>query len=210
MNLKLKLPAAAVCCLALVSGCSRDTVPEQAPTPVPTLECKDTPPGFDIPIQWQQTSSKPEIPKPEGTPPTDLVCSDVVEGDGEQIALNDSITVDYVGVTWASGAQFDASWDRGTQATFGLAKGRLIDGWTIALPGMKVGGRRLLIIPPELAYGEASRSAEIPPNSTLIFVIDIRAAVKPAATGDPSGSTGKPPTGTGQQTGTGQPTGTAP
>ena len=117
---------------------------------------------------------KPVIAKPTGDPPTELVKEDIVKGKGKTVKEGDEITVDYVGVNYSTGDQFDASWDSGTPATFQLAPGQLIDGWIQGIPGMKVGGRRMLTIPPDLGYGAQGSPPAIPPNETLIFVIDVR------------------------------------
>ena len=83
------------------------------------------------------------------------------------------MTVQYVGVSYSTGEQFDASWDRGSPAQFQLSEGQLIQGWIEGIPGMKVGGRRLLVIPPTLGYGTQGQPPDIGPNETLVFVIDM-------------------------------------
>ena len=118
--------------------------------------------------------AKPEIGKPTGDPPTELVKEDIVTGKGPAVKEGDSITVQYVGVNFSTGDQFDASWDNGAPITFQLAKGQLIDGWVQGIPGMKVGGRRKLTIPPDLGYGAQGSPPTIPPNETLVFVIDLK------------------------------------
>ncbi len=119
-----------------------------------------------------ELGSKPEITLPGGEPPTELVVVDIVEGDGEVVPVGATVTTDYMGVSWTNdGAEFDSSWDRGEAATFPLSG--VIPGWTQGIPGMKVGGRRLLIIPPDLAYGDAAPSPDIAPGDTLVFVIDM-------------------------------------
>lgn len=113
--------------------------------------------------------SKPEIDMPTGTAPTTLVIRDVVAGSGSQAAAGALVTVHYVGVDFESGEQFDASWDRGQPIEFPLAG--LIQGWQDGIPGMREGGRRELVIPPRLAYGENGRHRLA--GRTLIFVIDL-------------------------------------
>lgn len=116
--------------------------------------------------------TKPTITLPEGDAPTELVIEDLVEGDGEEAGAGATVTVHYVGVSWAHGGrQFDASWDRGDTISFGL--NQVIAGWTQGIPGMKVGGRRMLVIPPQLGYGAQSPTPAIAPNDTLVFVIDL-------------------------------------
>jgi peptidylprolyl isomerase len=120
------------------------------------------------------TTTKPVVKPPKGSPPKQLQTKDLVEGSGEEAQAGDEVTVDYVGVNYRSGKQFDASWDRNEPFTFTLGGGEVIPGWDQGVEGMKVGGRRELIIPPELAYGATGYPPEIPPNETLIFVIDLR------------------------------------
>jgi peptidylprolyl isomerase len=117
---------------------------------------------------------KPVIAKPSGEPPTELVKEDIVSGKGKAAKVGDQITVHYVGVNYSTGDQFDSSWDRGEPAQFGLEKGGLIEGWIQGIPGMKVGGRRKLVIPPDLGYGAQGSPPAIPPNETLVFVIDLK------------------------------------
>lgn len=116
--------------------------------------------------------SKPEITLPGGEPPTELVVHDLVVGDGDEATAGAIVTTHYVGVSWLNdGRQFDASWDRGEPISFPLSG--VIQGWGEGIPGMRVGGRRLLVIPPELGYGAQSPTPDIAPNDTLVFVIDL-------------------------------------
>ncbi|MEO2108407.1 MAG: FKBP-type peptidyl-prolyl cis-trans isomerase [Actinomycetota bacterium] len=116
--------------------------------------------------------TKPEITLPDGPAPAELVITDLVEGDGAEAGPNATVTVHYVGVSWTHGGkQFDASWDRGSTISFGL--NQVIAGWTEGIPGMKVGGRRMLVIPPNKGYGAQSPTPAIAPNDTLVFVIDL-------------------------------------
>ncbi|MDO9379963.1 MAG: FKBP-type peptidyl-prolyl cis-trans isomerase [Nocardioidaceae bacterium] len=114
--------------------------------------------------------TKPEIDFPGGDAPTTLQSTDVVVGDGDEAKPGDRVEVHYVGVEFDSGEQFDASWDRGESITFPLQG--LIAGWQEGIPGMRVGGRRQLVIPPELAYGPAGGGHRLS-GQTLIFVIDL-------------------------------------
>jgi peptidylprolyl isomerase len=116
--------------------------------------------------------TKPKVKVPNGAPPRKLESRDLVQGDGATAKAGDEVTVQYVGVDYRSGEQFDASWDRGEPFTFPLGGGEVIQGWEQGVQGMKVGGRRELIIPPELAYG-SQQAGPIAPNSTLVFVIDL-------------------------------------
>jgi peptidylprolyl isomerase len=119
------------------------------------------------------STEKPEIDFPGGEPPTELQITDLWEGDGEVAKPGDTVSVHYVGVAYSTGEQFDASWDRGDPLEFRLGAGRVIAGWDQGVAGMKVGGRRQLIIPPHLAYGDRGAGHVIKPGETLIFVCDL-------------------------------------
>ena len=118
-------------------------------------------------------SKKPDVKAPEGDAPEKLEIEDVVTGKGRAAKSGDSVKVHYVGVAYSNGQQFDASWDRGTPFDFVLDKGMVIKGWDQGVLGMKVGGRRRLTIPPDLAYGPEGQPGAIAPNETLIFVVDL-------------------------------------
>lgn len=113
---------------------------------------------------------KPEIDMPEGPAPTELVAEDITVGEGNEAVAGGKVTVHYVGVDFENGEQFDSSWDRGESITFPL--NGLIQGWQEGIPGMKVGGRRELICPPEKAYGPAG-AGHFLSGKTLVFVIDL-------------------------------------
>ncbi|MED7950751.1 MULTISPECIES: FKBP-type peptidyl-prolyl cis-trans isomerase [unclassified Streptomyces] len=119
------------------------------------------------------TVSKPEIDFPVGDPPAELKIRDIVVGTGEEAKPGQVVEVHYVGVTFATGEEFDASWNRGSTFKFPLGGGRVIKGWDQGVAGMKVGGRRELVIPPHLGYGNQSPTPAIPAGSTLIFVVDL-------------------------------------
>jgi peptidylprolyl isomerase len=116
---------------------------------------------------------KPEIDFPEGPAPADLEITEIWEGDGPQAKEGDQVKVHYVGVAYSTGEEFDASWNRGSPLEFQLGAGRVIAGWDQGLQGMKVGGRRKLVIPSHLAYGERGAAGVIAPGETLIFVCDL-------------------------------------
>ncbi|MEA2420582.1 MAG: peptidylprolyl isomerase [Thermoleophilaceae bacterium] len=120
----------------------------------------------------KDTSTKPVIPKPSGTPPRKLVKEDIVKGKGPPAKNGDVLTVNYVGVAFSTGKEFDASWDRGQPFGLHLGGGDVIKGWDKGLVGMRKGGRRMLTIPPELGYGSEGYPPAIAPNETLIFVVD--------------------------------------
>ena len=124
---------------------------------------------------------KPEIDFPGGEPPADLEVKDVWEGDGPVAKAGDTVSVHYVGVAFSTGEEFDASWNRGTPLRFQLGVGQVIPGWDQGIVGMRVGGRRKLVIPPHLAYGERGAGGAIGPNETLIFVVDLVSTAKPGA-----------------------------
>jgi peptidylprolyl isomerase len=119
--------------------------------------------------------TKPKVSVPKGAPPKKLETKDLEEGSGAAAKAGDAVTVNYVGVNYKTGKEFDASWDRGEPFTFTLGAGEVIPGWDQGVAGMKVGGRRELIIPPSLGYGAAGAPPAIPPNETLVFVVDLEA-----------------------------------
>jgi peptidylprolyl isomerase len=129
--------------------------------------------GAVLPIS-SDLKKKPKIPKPKGTPPSKLVIKDIVEGKGPAVKAGQTATVDYVGVSFSTGQEFDASWDRGEPFPFPLGGGQVIQGWDQGVEGMKVGGRRELVIPPDLGYGPQGSPPAIAPNETLVFVIDLK------------------------------------
>ena len=118
-------------------------------------------------------ADKPQVSVPDTPPPSELVKIDEVVGDGAEAAPGTTVTVHYVGVSWSTGEQFDASWDRSDAFRFGLGAGHVIAGWDEGVAGMRVGGRRTLHIPPEKGYGSAGAGGVIAPNETLIFVVDL-------------------------------------
>ena len=135
--------------------------------------------GVTLPPEASDLNVKPVIPKPKGPPPGGLQVRDVVSGKGKVAETGDKLTVQYVGVAWSTGKQFDSSWDRGREPfKFELGAGMVIPGWDQGLVGMKVGGRRELVIPPDLAYGPQGQPPAIGPSETLVFVIDLKKAQK--------------------------------
>jgi peptidylprolyl isomerase len=121
----------------------------------------------------KDTSARPVIPRPSGTPPRRLQKEDLVRGKGPRAKLGDTVTVHYAGVTFSTGEEFDASWNRGEPFAFPLGAGAVIAGWDRGVVGMKVGGRRRLVIPPHLGYGDRGAGGAIKPGETLIFVVDL-------------------------------------
>lgn len=116
---------------------------------------------------------KPEIDFPGGEPPAVLEVTDIWEGEGPVAKPGDTVQVHYVGVAYSTGEEFDASWNRGDPLEFRLGVGQVIAGWDQGVQGMRVGGRRQLIIPPDLAYGDRGAGRSIAPGETLIFVCDL-------------------------------------
>ena len=116
---------------------------------------------------------KPKVKVPSGKPPKKLVIKDLIPGTGQAAKAGDPITVNYIGVDFANGKPFDNSYDRGQPFPFQLGGGQVIPGWDRGLVGMKVGGRRELVIPPSLAYGPQGQPPVIKPNETLVFVVDL-------------------------------------
>ena len=120
------------------------------------------------------TDQKPTVSIPGEPPPAALLTEDLIEGDGPEATPGVMVTVDYVGVAWSTGNQFDASWDRNDTFAFTLGAGEVIGGWDQGVQGMRVGGRRQLTIPPDLAYGRQGAGGVIGPDETLVFVVDLR------------------------------------
>ncbi len=118
-------------------------------------------------------ATRPDVDPYDGPAPTDLVVDDLTVGEGEEATPGRTVTVHYVGVAQSTGEEFDASWNRGSPFRFPLGAGRVITGWDRGVAGMKVGGRRRLVIPPHLGYGDRGAGSAIKPGETLIFVVDL-------------------------------------
>lgn len=116
---------------------------------------------------------KPEVKVPSAAPPKKLEETELIEGTGAEAKSGDEVTVQYVGVNFENGKEFDSSWSRSEPFSFTLGVGEVIPGWDQGVEGMKVGGQRQLVIPPELAYGETGAPPAIGPNETLVFVVDL-------------------------------------
>ena len=116
---------------------------------------------------------RPQIDKPEGDIPFELLIDDIVVGDGAEATAGATVTVHYVGVAFRSGEEFDASWNRGEPFRFKLGKGQVIPGWDQGVAGMHVGGRRKRTIPSALAYGARGAGGAIAPHEPLVFVVDL-------------------------------------
>jgi FKBP-type peptidyl-prolyl cis-trans isomerase len=118
-------------------------------------------------------ATEPKVTPPRGSAPTKLVTKDLITGTGTEAKAGDTVTVNYVGILYKGGKEFDASWKRKEPFQFKLGEGKVIRGWDEGVAGMKVGGRRELIIPSELAYGKNGSPPTIPANAPLVFVVDL-------------------------------------
>ena len=164
------MPALALAAAGL-AGCGSSNkatgvvlVPAQGATAAPVATTPKPAPAI---------SKKPTVTVPSGAAPTKLVTKDLVTGTGQTAKAGQTVTVNYVGVLYKTGKEFDSSWSRNQPFTTALTAGSVIPGWVQGIPGMKVGGRRELIIPANLAYGKAGSPPTIPPNSPLVFVVDL-------------------------------------
>jgi peptidylprolyl isomerase len=146
---------------------------ETAPPPAAQEETETEPTPSEQREALKDTSTKPVIPRPTGSPPRRLEKEDIVRGQGPAAKAGDTVLVHYAGVTFSTGEEFDASWNTGQPFPFPLGGGQVIDGWDRGIVGMKPGGRRMLTIPPELAYGAQGFPPAIGPNETLVFVVDL-------------------------------------
>jgi peptidylprolyl isomerase len=147
------------------SPASSTTPSTAAPTTVATVPVQDPSPAGTF-------GTAPTINVPPGAPPTQLAGSDLIVGTGPVVKMGDKVTAQYVLATYSTGQQIQTSWTS-SPFSFVLAKGKIIDGWVGGVPGMRVGGRRELIIPPSLGYGSTSPTQGIAPNDTLVFIVDV-------------------------------------
>jgi peptidylprolyl isomerase len=177
MRPKLIILSLALVLGAGVAACGDDDEPasETAATPTATPTETASEAGIEALVQGtsDRTDTKPELPAPKGEPPEELVIRDIVRGKGPKAKQGDTLTMQYVGVSWSNCQQFDASWDAGQPFPFQLGAGMVIQGWDRGMVGMQKGGRRLLVIPPDLGYGETGAGDAIGPNETLVFVVDL-------------------------------------
>jgi peptidylprolyl isomerase len=168
------LPLALTCAALFAVGCGDDDDDGGGSAATATLAAPTATTPATTPSQGADLSKKPVVKPPSGPPPKQLEVKDIVKGSGQAAKAGDTLTVNYVGVNYSNGKQFDASWDRGEPFSFPLGAGQVIPGWDQGLVGMRPGGRRQLTIPPDLAYGAQGAPPDIPPNATLIFVIDLQ------------------------------------
>lgn len=165
----------AVVLLAGLAGCTTDGGSGQAsPKPVPSPSTESSAPMSSDTSQYitvtGDAGKPPVLGSPKGAAPSHLVVSDIYPGTGATVAAGSTLTVQYTLLAWSTGKIVESSWTGGSPATFPLAG--VIQGWQQGLPGMKAGGRRLLIIPPALGYGSVA-SGPIAANETLVFVVDV-------------------------------------
>src|SRR3954471_17476231 len=153
-----------------VAGCGGSEATKTAD--IPAADAPAPPPAPKASTNLKDTKSKPVVPKQSGPPPKKLVVKDIVVGKGKGAKTGDNMKVQYVGVLYDTGEQFDASWDNGSPFDFQLKKGSVIEGWVEGLQGIKPGGRRELTIPAKLAYGSQGQGSSIPPNAALVFIVD--------------------------------------
>jgi peptidylprolyl isomerase len=164
-----KITAAIAALTLFAAGCGDDKKNDtSASSPTATV----TTPTATATTPATPTAKKPKVSVPSGPAPKKLVIKDIKKGTGAAAKSGDQLTVNYVGVLYKTKKQFDASYDRGQPFTLTLGAGQVIPGWDKGLVGMKTGGRRELIIPPADGYG-ANGAGPIPPNSTLVFVVDL-------------------------------------
>jgi peptidylprolyl isomerase len=146
------------------------TASSSATTPTPTTTSSTSTSTVPLPAALK---TKPKVVPPSGPPPKGLEVKDLIKGTGPAATATSSITVQYVGILYKGGKQFDASWNDGNGQPTTLPLSGVIKGWQEGIPGMRVGGRRELIIPPSLGYGPSGSPPKIPGNATLEFVIDL-------------------------------------
>lgn len=165
---KLSIALISICAALAIAGCgsSDSSSSESSESTATTTESTSTEAAGG-------EKTKPKVTVPKGAPPKQLETKELEEGSGAEAKSGDEVTVQYVGVDYKNGKEFDSSWSRNEPFSFTLGAGEVIPGWDQGVEGMKVGGRRELIIPPELAYGEAGAPPAIGPNETLVFVIDL-------------------------------------
>jgi peptidylprolyl isomerase len=161
----IALPALLACAALALAGCGGSGGSSSGESTATSGETTSAEAGGE--------KTKPKVTVPKGAPPKKLVVKEIEAGSGAEAKSGDEVTVQYVGVNYKNGKEFDSSWSRDEPFAFTLGAGEVIPGWDQGVEGMKVGGRRELIIPPQLAYGESGAPPAIGPNETLVFVIDL-------------------------------------
>jgi peptidylprolyl isomerase len=175
MRLRYSIVAALAALSMVGAGCSEEEATNKTGGDS-TADLSSAPPSDTTAApETAPARSKPKIAKPTGAPPKKLVKEDLIVGKGSPAAAGDQLKVNYVGVSFKSGKEFDSSFKAGQAFEFQLGGGEVIPGWDQGIEGMRVGGRRKLTIPPDLAYGPEGSPPAIGPNETLVFVIDLLA-----------------------------------
>lgn len=185
-GLTTALLVAAAACSSSPTGSTTTTTPAASATtegPAAPTTTQGAVPGAAVPgiaaIPVADLSpagsfgTRPKVTVPSGNPPTQLEAWDLIVGTGATATTGATVNVQYDGYSWTNKSEFDASWNRGQAFSFTLGEGQVIKGWDEGVAGMKVGGRRELIIPPSLGYGARSPGSGIAANDTLIFVVDL-------------------------------------
>ncbi len=177
---RLGLGLATLGAAALIAGCGSSSsssigVGEESSAASSAVENTPTPTTGTTPTSGP-LATEPTITQPKGSAPKTLVTKEIVKGTGAEAKAGESVTVNYVGALYSNGKVFNASWETKEPFTFTLGQRQVIPGWDQGVAGMRVGGRRELVIPAELAYGKPGRPPKIPPNSPLIFVVNLLSA----------------------------------
>ncbi len=216
MSRRLLVLAGALSGALLLSACGSADTATQPTRTIPgsatstTLATTTTTPNYacDPTTPVVPPEGKPEVTIPEGAAPTQLETKDIKVGTGAEAKVGDKVAMQYVGKAKSNGKEFDASWTRNAEPfTFTIAspdpsvQGQVIKGWDQGVAGMKVGGRRLLVIPPALGYGDQAKGADIAANDTLYFVVDLVQVCTPVAATPGSGVPGSSTTVAGAPTG---------
>lgn len=177
LRMKALMLTIAACLVLLIAGCggSSDSSSSESTASGESTSTEASGESAAAAEKAAAEKTKPKVTVPKGAPPTELEIKDLEEGSGPEAKGGDEVTVQYVGVDYKNGKEFDSSWSRNEPFSFNLGGGEVIAGWDEGIGGMKVGGRRELIIPPNLAYGEAGAPPAIGPNETLVFVVDLLA-----------------------------------
>jgi peptidylprolyl isomerase len=160
---------------ASIAGCGSSSSGNSSSTSS-TTEAQTSPAAAPVTPTSGPLSHEPTVAPPHGPAPHSLVVKDIIKGTGAVAAAGNHVTVNYVGALYSNGSVFDASWHRNEPFSFTLGQHEVIPGWEQGVAGMRVGGRRELIIPPALGYGASGSPPKIPPNETLIFVVDLLGA----------------------------------
>jgi peptidylprolyl isomerase len=172
MRTRALLPTALAAAAIALGACGEDEQESgSTPPPATTAQAPATSTAQALAEQVGE-ARRPRIPRPAGAPPATLEQADIRRGRGRPVREGDLVRVQYAGASWSTGEEFDASYERGEPFEFQLGAGMVIPGWDQGVQGMRVGGRRLLVIPPDLGYGAQGSPPVIAPNETLVFVVD--------------------------------------